>query len=155
MDTDTADEVRKNFAEHLRDQGADDPTTATDEQLVAAGTARCLEGLARYGVVDLVPRKHAKGKAISARLDHVWKWSSESKGWEVKTRYVAREYKWMEKRDDLFTPGATQHEGRIVDFIALREDQPTFTLDAEDAYYHVNEPEDVWVEALASVVSGE
>eukprot|EP00969_Alexandrium_andersonii_P113601 5020179-Alexandrium_andersonii.AAC.1 len=39
-----------------------------------------------------------------------------------------------------------QTESRLVEFVASRESQPTFVIDAEDADYRVPETEDVWVE---------
>eukprot|EP00959_Pyramimonas_sp_CCMP1952_P047163 984489-Pyramimonas_sp.AAC.1 len=43
-------------------------------------------------------------------------------------------------------------DNRVVDNVALKHGWPTFTVDAEDAYYHVPEEEDVWVECPPEVL---
>ena len=135
------DDTRPSYLQILRDMDIDDPADASDDQLVDAGVRRALDGLVSYKVMEAVPRREAVCKKISARWDHVYKWDSENKAWVVKSRYVAREYKWQELRSDLFTPGSTTGESRLVDYIALKHGWPTFTVDAEDAYYHAPEDE--------------
>ena len=66
--------------------------------------------------------------------------------WKMKVRFVAREYKWAEHRDDLFPPSATHSAGRVIDFTALKLGLETFEADAVDAYYQAPEHEVVVVE---------
>ena len=64
-------------------------------------------------------------------------------------RFVAREFKWMEVRTDLFAPGASHVHSRLIDFCCLKgglaEELFTFELDVVDAYYHAEELEEVYV----------
>ena len=103
-------------------------------------------------VGKLTKRSDVVGKKISARWDHIYKWDANLGCRVAKSRYVAREFKWQEYRDDLFTPGSSMAESRVVDYVALKHAWPTFTVDAEDAYYHVPEEEDVWVECPPEIL---
>jgi len=66
--------------------------------------------------------------------------------WTARSRYAAQGFKWQEHRADLFTLGSTTAESRVVDFMALKMGWQTLTVDAEDAYLHTPEAEEVWVE---------
>ena len=67
--------------------------------------------------------------------------------WTCNSRFVAREFKAMEFRDDLLVPGATHAYGRVIDHVALKEGLSTFTLDAEYAFFHADEHGSVYVPA--------
>ena len=69
----------------------------------------------------------------------------------MKVRFVGREYKWAEHREDLFSSGATHAAGRMVDFLALKMGLETFEADAVDAYYQAPEHEEVVVEPAPGV----
>eukprot|EP00959_Pyramimonas_sp_CCMP1952_P266701 5576120-Pyramimonas_sp.AAC.1 len=43
-------------------------------------------------------------------------------------------------------------DSRAVDYVALKHGRPTCTVDAEDAYCHVPEEEDAWVECPPEVL---
>eukprot|EP00959_Pyramimonas_sp_CCMP1952_P461723 9482077-Pyramimonas_sp.AAC.1 len=43
-------------------------------------------------------------------------------------------------------------DSRVVDYVALKHGWPTFTVDVEDAYYHVPEEEGAWVECPPKVL---
>ena len=47
---------------------------------------------------------------------------------ELKIRYVAKEMKWWEQRDDLFTPDSLGATARLVDFYALHHGYSSFRL---------------------------
>ena len=49
--------------------------------------------------------------------------------WKMKVRFVGREYKWAEHREDLFSPGAKHSAGRMKDFLALKMDLETLEAD--------------------------
>ena len=66
--------------------------------------------------------------------------------WEYKVRFVGREYRWQEFREDMCAPGASYCTGRIVDILSLKRRVPTFTLDCTDAYHQAPELDDVAVE---------
>ena len=69
-----------------------------------------------------------KFKSMTTRWEKGWK---EKNGvWKMKVRFVGREYKWAEHREDLFSPGATHSAGRIIDFLALKMGLETFEADA-------------------------
>ena len=120
--------------------------------LMQEGIEIALAGLENYGVGELQPREDMTGKRISARWDHVWRWDS-TRGWFIKSRYVAREFRWQDQRDDLFTPGSTHNENRVIDHLSLKHGLPSFTVDAVDAYYHADEEEDVYTEAPPEVLA--
>ena len=65
---------------------------------------------------------------------------------EFKVRFVGREFKWQEFREDLFVPGASFCTGRIVDSLSLKRRVPTFTLDCTNACHQALELDDVVVE---------
>ena len=44
----------------------------------------------------------------------------EDNEWECKVRFVGREYRWQEFREDLFAPGASYCTGRIVNILSLK-----------------------------------
>ena len=64
---------------------------------------------------------------------------------ELKVRFVAKELKWWEQRDDLFTLGSLNATARLVDFCVLRRGQPTFIIYCSNAFYHAPEYEKVYV----------
>ena len=92
-----------------------------------------------------IPRDEGAGmKHLTTRREKTWR--KRYNEWEYKVRFVGREYRWEEFRDDLFAPGASYCTGRIVDILSLRRRVPTFTLDCTDAFRQAPEPDDVVVE---------
>ena len=65
--------------------------------------------------------------------------------WKVMVRFVGRENKWAEHRED-FSPGATHSASRVIDFLALKMGLETFEADAVESYYQTPEHEEVVVE---------
>ena len=119
---------------------------------VGPSTTICLDKLEGAGVYEVVPISFAQENLayISARWERRWVWNKESAEWEVKSRYVAREFKAMDPtRDDLFVPGAAHSTGRVIDFVAAKEDMVTVEVDAVDAHYNAEETEPVYVNAPA------
>ena len=53
--------------------------------------------------------------------------------------------KWWEQRDDLFTPGSLGATARVIDFYALQHGYASFIMDCTSAFYHADEPEEVYV----------
>ena len=66
--------------------------------------------------------------------------------WEYKVRFVERENRWEEFREDVFAPGASYCTGRIVDILSLKRRVPTFTRDYTDVFHQAPELDDVVVE---------
>ena len=99
----------------------------------------------KNGVVRDIPRAEGAGmKHLTTRWEKTWR--KRNNEWEYKVRFVGREYRWQEFREDLFAPGASYCTGRIVDIFSLKRRVPTFTLDCTDAYHQAPEQDDVVVE---------
>ena len=111
-------------------------TTATE-----AASDRLLEN----GVVRDTPRDEGAGmKHLTTRWEKTWRKRNNER--EYKVRFVGREYRWQEFREDLFAPGASYCTGRIVDILSLKRRVPTFTLDCTDAFHQAPELDDMVVE---------
>ena len=100
----------------------------------------------KMGVVRDIPRDEGAGtKHLTTRWEKTWR--KRNNEWECNVRFVEREYRWEEFREDLFTPGAACCTGRIVDVLSIERRVPTFTLDCTDAFHQApDEPDDVVVE---------
>jgi hypothetical protein len=117
---------------------------------VEASTNVALGKLDGAGVYETVTVKFAEDNLmkVTARWERRWVWNKDTQEWEVKSRYVAREFKAMDPyRDDLFVPGAAHSTGRVIDYIGVKEELVTVEIDAVDAYYNAEETEAVYVPA--------
>ena len=85
-----------------------------------------------------------KFKSLTTRWDKRWKMKDGA--WKMKVRFVGREYKWADHREDLSSPGATHSAGRMIDFLVWKTGLETFEADAVDACYQAPKHEDVMVE---------
>ena len=83
-------------------------------------------------------------KHLTARWEKTWR--KRNNEWEYNVRFVGREYRWEEFRDDLCALGASYCTGRIVDILSFKRCVPTFTLDWTDVFHQAPEPDDVVVE---------
>ena len=116
-----------------------------DRQAADEATENALDSLLAHGVVEDVTRGDAKGfKTLTTRWDKRWRMKDGE--WKMKVRFVGREYKWAEHREDLFSPGATQSASHVIDFLALKMGLETFEADAVDACYQAPDHEEVVVE---------
>ena len=80
----------------------------------ASNTEAALDRLLDNEVVRDIPRDEGAGmKHLTTRLEKPWR--KRNSEWEYKVRFVGREYRWQEFREDLFAPGASYCTGRIVD----------------------------------------
>ena len=85
------------------------------------------------------------------------RWENQQKDDEVRCRCVAREFKSMDPtREGLFTPSNEPTTGRLIDFKAVKFNQPTIIMDAVNAYFNaaqdgdvVVQPPDEWIQAEA------
>ncbi len=75
-----------------------------------------MQQLEDFGVYETVPKEQTRGKHIP----HSGWTSGVVKPQEVKIIFEAREMKWWEQRDDLFTPGSLGATARLIDFYALQ-----------------------------------
>ena len=105
-------------------------------------TEKALDQLLEQGVVQDVPADSVAGvKHLTTRLEKCWR-MREGK-WQYKVRFVGREYKWQEFREDLFAPGASHCTSRIIYYLALKIGFSTFAFDAIDAYFQAPETENI------------
>ena len=104
-----------------------------EPDLDMTATEAALDRLLENGVVLDIPRDEGVGmKHLTTRWEKTWR--KRNNEWEYKVRFVGRESRWEEFRDDLFAPGASYCTGRIVDILSLKRRVPTFTLDCTDAF---------------------
>ena len=86
-----------------------------DGQAADEATEKALDSWLAHGVVEEMKREDAKGfKTLTTRWDKRWRMKDGE--WKMKVRFVGREYKWAEHREDFFSPGATHSASRAVDF---------------------------------------
>ncbi len=87
--------------------------------------------LAHCGVYQDILADECQGlKELRAR------WEPQNRGCDVKWRYVAQEFKWLETRDDVFAASFTAQTSRMVDFVSIKEDgYGAFVADCVKAYY--------------------
>ena len=106
--------------------------------------------LARFedlDVYDTVPSARAVGRT---RVSTRWEigWSNTKK--KVKARFVAREFKRLALRHDLFAVSSAHDTGRMIDFVAIQLALRVFTFDLTNAFLHVPEEEEVYVDPRPS-----
>ena len=98
-----------------------------------------------HGVVEDMKREDAtKCKSLTTRWEKVWRMKDGER--KMKVRFVGRECKLAEHREDLFSPGATRSAGRVIDFLALKMGLETFEAHAVDEHYQASAYEEVVVE---------
>ena len=90
-----------------------------DRQAADEATEKALDSLLAHGYVEDMKREDAKGfKTLTTRWDKRWRMKDGE--WKMKVRFVGREYKWAEHREDFFSSGATPSASRVMDFLALK-----------------------------------
>ena len=103
------------------------------------------DSLLPHRVVEDMKREDTKGfKTLTTRWDERGRMKDGE--WKMKVRFVGREYKWAEHREDLFSLRATHSASRVKDFLALKMGMETFEADAVDAHYQALEHDEVVVE---------
>ena len=86
-----------------------------DGQAADEATEKALDSWLAHGVVEEMEREDAKGfKTLTTRWDKRWRMKDGK--WKMKVRFVGREYKHAEHREDFFSPGATHSASRAADF---------------------------------------
>jgi hypothetical protein len=106
-----------------------------------AADERALLQLEDSAVYEIVPKEQTRGMYI---LPSGWT-PGVVKPREVKIRFVATEMNWWEQRDDLFAPGSLGATATAIDFDALQHGYASFIMDCTSAFYHSDEPEEVYV----------
>ena len=118
-----------------------------DGEDVARGKIKGLDLLDEFGVYEVHPSNAAFDKK---KVDT--KWEISMRAGELKCRLVGREFKFLEDRDDLFAPGSTAASCRVVDYLALKDDDDpsdplvTFIGDCISAYYQTPELEEFYAD---------
>ena len=88
-----------------------------------------------YGAVDLhvaLGKKH-----ITTR------WELDHRKDGIRARFVAREF------NDVFAPDSTPSTGPIIDYLSLKKSYHTFSADVTNAYFHVDDDEECYVDPPA------
>eukprot|EP00959_Pyramimonas_sp_CCMP1952_P345623 7238261-Pyramimonas_sp.AAC.1 len=113
------------FWEEVSDE-VEDPTDGMfdvdmQDELDKKLTMEHLQSLLDHGVGEDIAKSEANGmKHITTRWEKQWRWKPALQEWQRKVRFVCREFRWQEWRDDLFTPGSAPISNRLVDFVALK-----------------------------------
>ncbi|CAK0847992.1 unnamed protein product, partial [Prorocentrum cordatum] len=177
LDVGNVDDPPDAFWEEISDE-VEDPTEGTfdvgaQDELDKKLTLENLQSLLDHGVGEDIPKSEARGmKHIATRWENQWRWKPARQEWQRKVRFVCREFRWQEWRDDLFTPGSAPISNRLIDFVALKRGFEVMALDATDAFYQAPEHEDVvvdppqeyldrrtaspgWVEHMAGILTDE
>eukprot|EP00971_Amphidinium_carterae_P172226 3414412-Amphidinium_carterae.2 len=117
------------------------PNPETKEEDIKRERRNELLAFEDWRVFSLVPPEETEqSKFIDVRWVDEWRGTD---GWRC--RCVAREYKWLEYRDDLFAATTSCNTSRIIDTLAVHLAQPTWTADATKAYLQVDETEKIFV----------
>ena len=134
LEDDDIDELLQNAEDVQADENHED-------ELTMAAKERELEKLEEFGVFEVVPEEQSYGKK---RVTTRWEIVHRLDG--VRARFVAREFRRSEYMDDVFAPSSGHSTSRIVDFVALKKRQHTFTGDITNAFFHVPEDEECYVD---------
>ncbi|CAK0881954.1 unnamed protein product, partial [Prorocentrum cordatum] len=151
LDVGNIDDSPDALWEEISDE-VEDPTEVTfdvdaQDELDKKLTLEHLQSLLDHGVGEDIPKSEARGmKHITTRWEKQWRWKPARQEWQRTVRFVCREFRWQEWRDDLFTPGSAPISNRLIDFAALKRGFEVMTLDATDAVYQAPEHEDVVVD---------
>ena len=109
--------------------------------MTIAAKERELEKLEEFEVYEIVPEEQSFGKK---RVTTRWEIAHRLDG--VRARFVAREFKRGEYMDDVFAPSSGHSTSRIVDYIALKKGYHTLNGDVTNAFLHVPEDEECYVD---------
>jgi len=103
------------------------------------------ETLDHYAVYQVYPAKELTGKKV---VDTRWVITRNPNG-SLKARLTGRDYKWREPgREDVHAAMSQPHNARLVDFLALKDDDrpddplTSFEIDLVGAYYQVEQDEE-------------
>ena len=139
LDVDNLDEPPWEAWDGIPDDVEDGPeaffSPDQEDELDRAATEEALDKMIHHGVGKDIRPDDARGmKHLSTRWEKQWRWKPSTGEWARKVRFVCREYRWQEWRDDLFTPGSTPLANRVIGDLALKKGYATMTLDTTDAF---------------------
>ena len=114
----------------------DSPLTLTDEQ-VQVGKLRELSQMESFKIYRTATRKEASDcKHITTRWEVQMRHDKDKRPF-ARCRFVAREFRRGDPRDDIFAPASSAITSRIVALKAQkRRGYIRFTLDASNAFFH-------------------
>eukprot|EP00971_Amphidinium_carterae_P350904 6491802-Amphidinium_carterae.1 len=116
---------------------------------VREGKIKHLETLEEFGVFKVISEHEATSmKKVST------KWEIAARGGTVKCRFVAREFKWLEERDDVFAPASLALTSRVVDYLMCKDDKEEdrlvgFIADCTSAFLQAPQDEECAVDPPA------
>ena len=120
----------------------DENTEGVNEEIVkaiVAGKKKELDAMEAFGIFDVCEELPRDAKVITTR------WENVPKGDKWRCRFVAREFRHDDpEMQGLYTSGSTAATGRLVDMHAVQHGYSILCLDAENAYFHAEEDEDVY-----------
>ena len=132
------------FVDHEDAGELQDPLVDYAETEEAMAKLKVLDRLAEFGVYETVDLQVALGKKrVTTR------WHTDHRKDGIRARFVAREFKGDEAMYDAFAPSSTTSTGRIIDYLSLKNSYHTFTADVTNAYFHVDEDEECYVDPPA------
>ena len=104
------------------------------EQLIKE-VQKGLHMLDEFKVYEVVPASQAVGQElVSSRGE-----AKTTGDGTIKWRFVGREFKWTQVRDDVFSPGSSTNASRTIGFVAAKEQWPTLCADGISAYHQTPE----------------
>ena len=84
-----------------------------------------------------------KAKRVTTR------WDLDHNKDGIRARFVVREFKGDETMYDVFAPSSTPSTRSVIDYLSLKKSYHTFTADVTNAYFHVDEDEECYVDPPA------
>ena len=120
----------------------DENAEGVDEEIVktiVTGKKKELDAMEAFGIFDVCEELPKDAKVITTR------WEDVPKSDKWRCRFVAREFRHDDQEmEGLYTSGSTAATDRLVDMHAVQHGCSVLCLDAESAYFHAEEDEDVY-----------
>ena len=106
---------------------------------IVAGKKKELDAMEAFGIFDVCEELPKDANVVTTR------WESVPKGDKWRCRSVAREFRHDDpEMEFLCTSGSASATGRMVDVHAVQHGYSILCLDAENAYFHAEEDEEVY-----------
>ena len=80
------------------------------------------------------------------------RWDLDRRKDGIRARFVEREFKGDETMYDVFAPSSTPNTGRVIDYLSLKKSYHTSTADVTNAYFHVDDEEECYVDPPAELL---
>ena len=125
------------------------PPELSPEDLAALelkGDHEEIANLMKAEVLTPVSADETIGKAfMSTRYVRDWRWRDGQ--WKRRSRFVSREFKWLEPwRDEFYSPASSVACAKILSSICLQKGWSMWSIDVKNAYLLVPQPTEVYVE---------